>query len=96
MRIVSACRYCLATERLKRTAMTALIVGTVLTLLNQGDVVAGGEATSITYMKCTANYLVPFVVSNVGLLIGRSAHDTVGGSVGRPRLRPRHTPSRSD
>jgi hypothetical protein len=51
--------------------MTALIVGTVLTLLNQADVVAGGEATSTTYLKCMANYLVPFVVSNVGLLIGR-------------------------
>ena len=71
--MLSACRYCLATERLKRTVMTALIVGTVLTLLNQLDVVAAGEATPTTYLKCTANYLVPFVVSNVGLLIGRGA-----------------------
>ena len=53
--------------------MTALIVGTVLTLLNQVDVFAHGEVTSTTYLKCTANYLVPFVVSNVGLLIGRGA-----------------------
>ena len=53
--------------------MTALIVGTILTLLNQVDVVAGGEATSTTYLKCMANYLVPFVVSNVGLLIGRGS-----------------------
>ena len=56
--------------------MTALIVGTILTLLNQVDVVAGGEATSTTYLKCMANYLVPFVVSNVGLLSGRSPIDT--------------------
>jgi hypothetical protein len=51
--------------------MTALIVGTVLTLVNQVDVVARGEATSTTYLKCAANYLVPFIVANVGLLIGR-------------------------
>jgi len=69
--ILLACRYCLGPGRLKRTVVTALIVGTVLTLLNQADVVAGGEATSVTYLKCTANYFVPFVVSNVGLLIGR-------------------------
>lgn len=71
--ILAVCRYCLATERLKRTLLTALIVGTVLTLLNQVDVVANGEATSTTYLKCTANYIVPFAVSNVGVLIGRDA-----------------------
>jgi hypothetical protein len=70
-RIVSAGRYCLGPERLKRTIMTALIVGTVLTLLNQVDVIVGGEATTVTYLKCAANYLVPFIVSNVGMLIGR-------------------------
>jgi hypothetical protein len=69
--ILSACRYCLTPERLRRTALTALIVGTVLTLVNQVDVVAGGAATSTTYLKITANYIVPLVVSNVGLLIGR-------------------------
>jgi hypothetical protein len=73
VRVVSAGRYCFAAERLKRTVLTALIVGTVLTLLNQVDVVAVGHATSTTYLKCAANYLVPFVVSNLGLLIGRDA-----------------------
>jgi hypothetical protein len=70
--VLLACRYCLGAGRLKRTVVTALIVGTVLTLLNQADVVAGGAATPTTYLKCTANYIVPFVVSNVGLLIGRA------------------------
>jgi hypothetical protein len=36
-------------------------------------VIAEGEATTVTYLKCAANYLVPFIVSNVGLLIGRAA-----------------------
>ena len=70
-RILSAFRYCREPERVKRTLTTALIVGTVLTLLNQVDVVVSGEATSITYLKCMANYIVPFVVANAGMLIGR-------------------------
>ena len=71
MRIASAVGYCFTAERLKRTLLTALIVGTILTLLNQVDVVVSGEATSTTYLKCAGNYLVPFIVSNVGMLIGR-------------------------
>jgi hypothetical protein len=69
--IASAGRHCLAADRLKRTLVTALVVGTLLTLLNQADVIGAGDATWATYLKCAANYLVPFVVSNVGLLIGR-------------------------
>lgn len=69
--LVSAGRYCFTAERLKRTILTALIVGSVLTLLNQVDVVVSGKATSITYLKCAGNYVVPFIVSNVGMLIGR-------------------------
>lgn len=72
-RIASARRYCFTAERLKRTVLTALIVGTVLTILNQVDVLVVGAATLTTYLKCVANYVVPFVVSNVGLLIGRGA-----------------------
>jgi hypothetical protein len=70
---LSAARYCLAPERLKRTVTTALVVGTVLILLNQADSVIRGEATSATYLKCMADYIVPFIVSNVGVLIGRRA-----------------------
>ena len=83
---MSACRYCLTAERLKRTLMTAVIVGTVLTLLNQADVIATGEATSTTFLKCAANYLVPFIVSNVGMLIGRgtSGQPPGGGGAAAP------------
>lgn len=70
-RVIAAWRYCVAEGRLRRTIPTALIVGTLLTLVNQVDVIAGGEATAATYLKCVGNYLIPFVVANVGLLAGR-------------------------
>ncbi len=47
------------------------MVGTVLTAINQGDVIARGEATTTTLVKAALNYLVPFIVSNLGLLAGK-------------------------
>ena len=46
------------------------MVGTILTAINQADVIARGEATSTTVAKAVLNYLVPFIVSNLGLLVG--------------------------
>ncbi|MGB2952216.1 MAG: nitrate/nitrite transporter NrtS [Gaiellaceae bacterium] len=52
----------------------ALVVGCVLTLINQGDVIARGHATALTAVKVCLNFVVPFVVSNLGVLAGdRSA-----------------------
>lgn len=48
------------------------MVGLLLTAINQFDVIAAGEATAITWVKCGLNFLVPFVVSNLGLLSGRA------------------------
>lgn len=70
-RVRRAVDYCLAPARLRRTATIALVVGTLLTLLNEGDVILGGGATSATALKAGLNYLVPFAVSNLGLLSGR-------------------------
>jgi hypothetical protein len=55
---------------LRRTALTTLIVGTVLFAINQLDVVLAGDATAIVWLKTGVTYLVPFCVANVGLLIG--------------------------
>lgn len=49
---------------------TALIVGTILFAINQLDVVLTGHATATTWVKIGMTYIVPFCVSNVGLLIG--------------------------
>lgn len=54
---------------LKRTAATALIVGTVLFAINQLNVVVDGDATPLVWVKTGVTYIVPFVVANVGILI---------------------------
>lgn len=58
-------------EHLHRTVRIALVVGLVLTGINQLDVILSGDATAATFVKCALNFCVPFVVSNLGLLAGR-------------------------
>ena len=68
-----ALRICGRREHLRRTIRIALVVGTLLTLINQLDVILGGDATTLTWVKAGLNYFVPFVVSNLGLLAGKRA-----------------------
>ncbi len=53
---------------LRRTLLIALVVGTILSLVNQAHVVAGDHATGMTWVRIAANYLTPFVVSSIGAL----------------------------
>lgn len=69
----SALVYCKRPEHLRRTARIALVVGIILTAINQLDVILGGDATTATWIKCGLNFVVPFVVSNLGLLSGRGS-----------------------
>jgi hypothetical protein len=66
-----AIQICLRREHLRRTIRIALVVGTILTLINQADVILAGDATLLTWIKTALNYCVPFVVSNLGLLAGK-------------------------
>ena len=54
---------------LRKTLLIALVVGTVLFCINQLDVVLRGNATTVTWIKGAITYLVPFVVSNLGVLV---------------------------
>ncbi len=66
-----AIAFCAERRNLRRTLAIALIVGLVLTLINQGAVIASGHATTATWVRGILNFLVPFLVSNAGLLSGR-------------------------
>ena len=55
---------------LRRTVRAALIVGSILFLINHFDEVVRGKATALTYWKGLATCLVPFCVSNYGILVG--------------------------
>jgi len=54
---------------LRKTLTIALVVGTVLFLINQLDVVLRGDATAVVWLKSAITYLVPFCVSNAGVLV---------------------------
>jgi hypothetical protein len=70
-RVREACAYCLQGRNLWRTVRIALVVGVILTLINQSGVLFAGHATTITWVRCALNFVVPFLVSNAGLLSGR-------------------------
>jgi hypothetical protein len=53
---------------LSRCLPTALIVGTILSLINQGSVIQAGDATVATWIRVFFNYLIPFTVSNIGFV----------------------------
>lgn len=59
---------CLSPRTLRKTLRIALIVGTLLSLINQGHVIAAGDTSAITWIRVMANYLIPWVVSSVGFL----------------------------
>lgn len=63
-------RVMLYRPHLRRTLLIALVVGTVLFAINHLDEVLSGKATGVTWIKIAVTYLVPFTVSNLGLLVG--------------------------
>jgi hypothetical protein len=46
----------------------ALVVGTILTLVNQGAIMMDGDSTVGTWVRVGVNYLVPYLVSSVGYI----------------------------
>lgn len=69
-RLRAAVVTCRSPANLRKTLRIALVVGCVLTGINQGDVIANGHATALTGVKIGLNFVVPFVVSNLGVLAG--------------------------
>ena len=63
-------RVVLHPPHLLRTVLIALVVGTVLFAINHLDEVLSGKATRTIWIKIAVTYLVPFTVSNLGLLVG--------------------------
>jgi len=45
------------------------VVGTLLFLINQSQVVFSGQATVATWVRIGLSYLVPFVVANYGIVM---------------------------
>lgn len=61
---------CLHPRNLRSTLAVAAVVGTVLLLINQFDTVMSSGFGPRLWLKAGLTYLVPFLVSNYGLVIG--------------------------
>ena len=53
---------------LRRSLIASILVGTLLILLNQGDVMLSGSWTAALLWKAPLTYLVPFLVASWGAL----------------------------
>ncbi|MCL4286843.1 MAG: hypothetical protein KJ006_04250 [Thermoleophilia bacterium] len=71
-------RYCLERRHLSRTIVIALVVGAVLTAINHLDLILQGEASGSVPLKAAGNFIIPFIVSNLGLLSGRRDQAAAG------------------
>ena len=56
---------------LQRSTLIALVVGSVLVAINQGDGLVAGRWDMALLWKVPLKYLVPFVVATWGALINR-------------------------
>ena len=54
---------------LRRSLLTAIVVGTVLVAINQGTVLAAGDFPASLWWKIPLTYAVPFCVASWGGLI---------------------------
>lgn len=72
-----ALRYCAQQHLLRRTVAVAVVVGVLLSAINQGAVMASGDATTATWFRVFANFVIPFLVSNAGAL--SAARSSPGG-----------------
>lgn len=71
-----------------RTACpTAVVVGTVLSAVNQGAALLDGQATVGTWLRIAINYMIPFIVASVGYLSARRTRGVPAADV--PRLENR-------
>ena len=82
-RLRHALAWCRRPAHLRRTVRLALLVGLILTAVNQLQVLLEGRADAATWVRCAANFVIPFIVANLGLLSARGASPSEGGACGR-------------
>ena len=68
--VIAKCSRCAILHRpmLRRSLIVAVVVGTILTLLNQGDLLLFGNWKVALYWKVPLTYCVPFFVATYGAL----------------------------
>jgi hypothetical protein len=59
---------------LRRSLYTSLVVGSVLVLINQGNIILAGDLSTQLLWKVPLTYAVPFCVATWGALINNRLH----------------------
>ena len=54
----------------RRSAIVAIIVGTILAFINHGDLIFTGSLTPLCWIKMIATCFVPYTVSSVTAVLG--------------------------
>lgn len=70
-RVLHVCRCCVSDGVPRRSFVVALIVGTILNLINQGDALLNGTVINVT--KIILTYMVPYCVATYGAVSLRLA-----------------------
>jgi hypothetical protein len=72
------------------------LVGTLLSVINQGAILLGGQATEATWVRVALNYVVPFCVSSAGFFFSQRSVWAKGDLAASPAERDgREPPGRS-
>ena len=69
-----------------RSLIIALIVGTILTAINQGNVIVGGDASAALAWKIPLTYAVPYCVATAGALLNSRVRPPEGDGPRRPAI----------
>lgn len=62
----------------RRSIGIAVVVGSLLTLINQGDVLVRGDVTALIMLKMCLTYVVPFCVATFSALGANRVSSTSG------------------
>jgi len=58
----------------KRSVMVSAFVGTILMIINHGDIIIAGNLTSTHIFKIALTYVVPFLVSTYSSVESKRTH----------------------
>lgn len=64
-----AVRHIVTGRTLRPAGPVALVVGTLLSAVNEGSVIINGEVSGTTIIRIIVNFTVPFLVASLGFLL---------------------------
>jgi len=66
-KLIHALRIARRPDIVKRSLIVSLVVGTILNLINQGEML--NDMSSLNLWKCALTYMVPYLVATYGAVM---------------------------